>query len=124
MTKKPERYLLLVDDSDDEREAMQRLLEIEGYSVIPVPGGQEALNHLRATEPPFLIILDVMMPGKDGWQFRAEQLQDARLAQIPVLVLSGDGRVSEQALSLGIREFLPKPPDFESLLAMVARHCH
>jgi len=38
------------------------LLEIEGYSVIPVPGGQEALDHLRATEPPFLVILDMMMP--------------------------------------------------------------
>ena len=52
MTKKHEGYLLLVEDSLDQREAMQAALEIEGYHVIAVPGGQEALDHLRGAGPP------------------------------------------------------------------------
>jgi CheY-like chemotaxis protein len=71
-----------------------------------------------------LILLDLMMRGKNGWQFRAEQLQDPRLALIPVLSVSGDGRVREKALALGLSESLPKPIDFEKLLAVIGHHCH
>jgi len=122
MTKEHGRYLLLVEDSRDQREAMQAALEIEGYHVIAVPG-QEALDHLRGADSPCLILIDLMMPGKNGWQFRAEQLEDPRLAQIPVLAVSGDGRVREKALALGIPESFTKPIDWEALLAVVAHHC-
>ena len=123
MTKEHGRYLLLVEDSRDQREAMQAALEIEGYHVIAVPGGQEALDHLRGAGPPCLILIDLVMPGKNGSQFRAEQLEDPRLAQIPVLAVSGDGRVHEKALALGIPESFTKPIDWEALLAVVAHHC-
>ena len=123
MTKKHEGYLLLVEDSLDQREAMQAALEIEGYHVIAVPGGQEALDHLRGAASPCLILIDLMMPGKNGWQFRAEQLEDPWLAPIPVLAVSGDGRGREKALELGIPESFTKPIDWEALLAVVADHC-
>jgi len=123
MAKEHGRYLLHVEDSRDQREAMQAALEIEGYHVIAVPGGQEALDHLRGADSPCLILIDLMMPGKNGWQFRAEQLEDPRLAQIPVLAVSGDGRVRGKALALGIPESFTKPIDWEALLAVVAHHC-
>jgi CheY-like chemotaxis protein len=117
-------YILIVEDSCDEREAMQLTLEIEGYDVVAVAGGQEALAHMRGTEPaPSLILLDLMMHGTNGSEFRAEQLRDPRLAGIPVVVCSGDGRLTEKALALGIAEYLEKPIEHDTLLASVARHC-
>jgi CheY-like chemotaxis protein len=70
-----------------------------------------------------LILLDLMMHGTNGWEFRAEQLRDPRLAGIPVVVCSGDGRLTEKALALGIAEYLEKPIEHDTLLASVTRHC-
>jgi CheY-like chemotaxis protein len=117
-------YILIVEDSRDEREAIQLTLEIDGYNVIAVADGQEALTYMRGTEPPpSMILLDLMMRGTNGWEFRTEQLRDPRLAGIPVVVCSGDGRLTEKALALGIAEYLEKPIEYEALLASVARHC-
>jgi CheY-like chemotaxis protein len=117
-------YILLVEDSRDEREALRLTLEMERYTVIAVADGQEALTHMRLTKRlPSMILLDLMMRGTNGWEFRAEQLRDPRLAEIPVVVCSGDGRLTEKALALGIAEYLEKPIDYGALLASVARHC-
>jgi CheY-like chemotaxis protein len=116
--------ILIVEDSRDERDAVRLTLEIEGYNVIAVAGGQEALTYMRGTEPPpSMILLDLMMRGTNGWEFRTEQLRDPHLAGIPVVVCSGDGRLTEKALALGIAEYLEKPIEYEALLAAVARHC-
>jgi CheY-like chemotaxis protein len=117
-------YVLIVEDSRDEREAVQLTLELEGYDVIAVADGQEALARMRGTEPPpSMILLDLMMHGTNGSEFRTDQLRDPRLAGIPVVVCSGDGRLAEKALALGIAEYLEKPIECEVLLAAVARHC-
>jgi CheY-like chemotaxis protein len=107
------QYILIVEDCRDEREALRLTLEIEGYNVIAVAGGHEALIHMRGTEPlPSMILLDLMMHGTNGWEFRTEQLRDPRLAAIPVVVCSGDGRLTEKALALGIAEYLEKPIEY------------
>ncbi len=116
-------YVLIVEDSPDEREAAQLTLEIDGYNVVAFSGGQEALTYMRCTEPPpFMILLDLMMHGTNGWEFRTEQLRDPRLAAIPVVVCSGDGRLTEKASALGIAEYLEKPIEHEALVASVTRH--
>ena len=82
-------YILIVEDDFDIREALTQILEEEGYAVREAANGREALD-VAARELPSLILLDLMMPVMNGWQFRAEQIKDPRLAPVPVLVISAD----------------------------------
>jgi len=119
-----DHYILIIEDSRDEREALRLTLQVEGYNVVAVTEGHEALDYMRgAAPPPFMILLDLMMGGMNGWEFRAEQLRDPRLSPIPVVVSSGDGRVIEKAFALGITEHLEKPIDVGALLGLVAHYC-
>ena len=68
---------------------------------------------------PSLILLDLMMPTMNGWEFRAEQLEDLRLASIPLVVLTGDGNASEKARVLRATSYIVKPVHLDSLLAVV-----
>ena len=116
-------YVLIVEDVRDERDAARLLLEIEGYRVIAVASGEEALEVMRDGNPPRMILLDLKMHGTNGWDFRTAQLSDPRLAAIPIVVCSGDGRLDEKADALGILDQLAKPIDHVALLRLVARHC-
>jgi CheY-like chemotaxis protein len=112
--------ILLVDDDDELRRAMIDLLASDDYSAVGVPNGVEALAWLRSAErPPRLILLDLMMPVMDGWQFRKEQLADPALASIPVAVLSARGNepLDDQV------EVLKKPIRPQLLLEFVAGRC-
>src|SRR5438045_9753456 len=82
--------VLVIDDSADAREWIGEVLQAEGYDCVFAMGGKEALSLLRtATILPDTIMLDMMMPDLDGWQFRKEQMSDWRLRSIPVVVVSG-----------------------------------
>jgi CheY-like chemotaxis protein len=117
-------YIMVIEDVRDEREALQVRLEIEGYHVTAVASGDQALAFMRtATLAPCMILLDLMMHGANGWEFRKAQLRDPRLASIPVVVCSGDGRLAEKAEALGVVSQLLKPIDPSVLLALVASHC-
>jgi CheY-like chemotaxis protein len=117
------RSILLVEDDLDLREALSMVLEAEGYRIVGAANGLEALTQLRRSGPPCLILLDLMMPIMDGWQFRAEQQQDPALASIPVVVFSADGRVPEKARALGAVAYCRKPIDFDVLLETIRRYC-
>ena len=80
--------ILLVEDDELLRGAMKMVLEWEGYRVACAGDGREALDFLRAGETPALILLDVMLPVLDGWQFRQQQRRDPDLAKVPVVVVS------------------------------------
>ena len=67
------------------------LLAMFGFRIETACDGAEALRYLRTHPPPCLIILDLRMPGMNGWQFRDEQRSDPALANIPVIVCSGEG---------------------------------
>lgn len=117
-------YVLIVEDVEDERDATRLTLEVEGYTVVAVPSADEGLAHMRrSTQLPSVILLDLKMHGTNGWDFRTAQLRSPRLASIPVVVCSGDGRLPEKAEALGIQSQLQKPIDQKALLALVARHC-
>src|SRR6516165_3917335 len=81
------KNILLVEDDEIVRRAIQMVLEWEGYYVECARNGQEALDTLRAGSRPSLILLDILMPVLDGEEFRREQLQDPRFASIPVIVV-------------------------------------
>src|SRR5437867_5669934 len=80
------KSILIVEDDADVRGALTAVLESEGYSVVEAAHGQEALQHLRANAAGFcMILLDLWMPVMNGWEFRAEQLKDPTLAEVPVM---------------------------------------
>src|SRR5436305_4151442 len=84
--------ILIVDDDSDVRAALSELLEDEGFSVEGAPNGREALARLRQGQVhPAVILLDLMMPGMDGWDFRSEQMRDPQLAAVPVVIVSASG---------------------------------
>ena len=110
--------ILIVEDDLDIREVMRMVLEASGYQVLEAGDGAEALAVVRAHRP-CVILLDLMMPGMDGFQFRESQLQDPAIASIPVVIASGGGTVSERASQLGAAGYLVKPMDVRRLLAVV-----
>jgi len=78
--------ILVVEDDLELRNALGQLLEAEGYVVEYALDGGEALDRLEVPEPPCLILLDLMMPHVDGWQLRAAEVRNAKMAAIPVTV--------------------------------------
>jgi CheY-like chemotaxis protein len=107
--------LLIVDDDADVREALASVLEDEGYKVLIAESGRAALETLRRGARPTLILLDLMMPVMDGYEFRARQLQDPDLAKIPVVVLTA-GAMDPRVEALGAVRSFRKPVSLERLL--------
>ncbi len=117
------KRLMLVEDDDLIREVFTALLEGQGYAVRGAGDGQDALDQLRAGPVPDCILLDLRMPRMDGRQFRARQRAHPRWASIPVLVLSSEPKVAEEAASLGVAGFLQKPVEPEALLRVLRQAC-
>jgi CheY-like chemotaxis protein len=113
--------VLVVEDDADILRAVVQVLEDEGYAVRAAENGRVALAALRepGATPPCVILLDLMMPIMDGWQFRAEQLRDPALASIPVIVLTADGNAAEKAVLLNGVGALRKPVELLTLLEAI-----
>jgi CheY-like chemotaxis protein len=118
----PRAYILIVEDDFDIREALTQILEDEGFQVRCASNGREALEVATSGPVPRLILLDLMMPVMNGWQFRAEQLKDPRLAAVPVLVISADPHLQSKAAALGVAGLLKKPIALDDLLSAVRLH--
>lgn len=115
--------ILLVEDDEDIRTDLAALLKDFGYRVATACHGAEALEYLRSAERPQLMLLDLMMPVMDGWQLRIELLKDRKLADLPVVVLSGAGNVPNEAAALGAVGFVSKPFNMKHLLELVEGCC-
>lgn len=113
--------VLVVEDDPDTREMLCRFLELEGYQVESAANGRQALERLTAGGETCVIVLDLMMPVMDGWQFRQEQVRRADLAKIPVIVVSAAGR--ERIERIDADEVLAKPVDLDHLLERVSAYC-
>jgi CheY-like chemotaxis protein len=111
--------VLVVDDESDIREAVSEVLEDEGFIVHGAGDGAEGLRKARAHHPD-VVLLDLMMPGMNGWEFRAAQRSDPELSEIPVIILSALGRVA----GMDAAGFIQKPFDLEDLLSAVRRHAN
>jgi two-component system chemotaxis response regulator CheY len=109
--------VLVVDDDPDILDALSEILEAEGYDVQRARNGREALQRLEHMLPD-VVLLDLMMPVMDGWEF-ARSLSPA--ARPPIIVLSADRNVSTRARELGALEWLAKPFELSDLLAAVRR---
>jgi CheY-like chemotaxis protein len=121
--------ILLVDDDADLRESLAEALEEAGYTVDRAGNGQEALQKLRShtgAERPVAVLLDLLMPVMNGWQFCQLKRRDPAVADIPVIAMSGAvSRDPRSPYFIEVEDFLAKPVEFEDLLhklrAMVAR---
>jgi len=111
--------ILVADDDPDAREAIGALLKAEGYDVIAVADGQEALTVLRRGDEVGLIVLDLMMPVMDGVTFLGERARDPALRVVPVIVVSA----LDYRGDFDVVAYLRKPVDPDELLSIIERSC-
>jgi CheY-like chemotaxis protein len=119
-----DNLVMVVEDDRDVRESISEVLEDHEYQPIGAANGQEAFERLRAgSHKPCVILLDIMMPIMDGWQFRALQREDPELSSIPVVVLTAHANLQEAATGMHVAACLKKPVQLKTLLATVERFC-
>jgi CheY-like chemotaxis protein len=110
--------ILLVDDDHDLREGVAAALEEAGHTVQRAANGKEALQMLRREEHPAVILLDLLMPVMNGWQFCQAKKDDRAVADIPVIAMSA--AASKDPASpyyIDVDDFIPKPLEIDDLLA-------
>jgi two-component system response regulator MprA len=108
--------ILVVEDDAGSRRALTNVLEDRGYTVDPVGTVTEALERLEQPPLPQLIVLDLMLPDMEGWDFRHLQKQDPRLAAIPVIGVSAVGKLVD------VEHSFRKPLDYDRFLAAVEQY--
>jgi CheY-like chemotaxis protein len=113
---------MIVEDDPDTREMLGKFLELEGFDVLTAANGRIALEQLGDGAPPCVIILDLMMPVMNGWQFREAQCRDPRLSSIPVVVVTAAGARADIP-AIAADAWLPKPVDFDRLLETITPLC-
>ena len=122
----PERkQVFLVEDDLDIRESILEVLRSDGFVAESAATCREALKKLRELQPkPSLILLDLRLPGEDGFQFRKQQKLDPSLAEIPIVLLSAGANLREKSKQMGAIDHLKKPVDIDERLDTVRRNCH
>lgn len=114
--------ILIVDDSPTERFYLTDILARAGYTVATAVNGEEAIDKIRA-ERPQLILMDVVMPGANGFQVTRAISRDPELAAIPVIICSSKNQETDRIWGMrqGARDYLVKPVDPALLLAAITR---
>lgn len=115
------KAILVVDDESAILDMIAELLGYEGYDVVTTSQGRVALARAK-TDPPALILLDLMMPGMSGWQVIDALKASPQTRAIPVVVISAQRDLPTTAAELGIVTFLAKPFDIDELLGIVRQH--
>jgi two-component system, sensor histidine kinase and response regulator len=111
--------ILVVDDSPDNVFLIQTILEEEGYSITTADNGASALAQIEQS-PPDLVLLDVMMPGMDGFEVTRRLRENTKLPFIPILLITAHDKPSvAQGLDMGADDFIRKPVEVDELLARV-----
>jgi adenylate cyclase len=123
MVKKGNRAtILIIEDEDDIRTFASRVLELEGYRVLQASDGDEGLKLARGNQVA-LVLLDLRLPGRDGWAVLSQMKSDPELSSIPVVVFTASAGVPQQsrALAGGAADYLVKPLSATSLREPIAR---
>jgi len=119
------KRILVVEDDADNRRIVVKVLTVEGYEVLEATDGRSALAIARK-EHPDLIIMDLAMPGLDGWQAATQLKSDPKVADIPIIALTafamrGD---EERAREAGCDGYLSKPCRPQTIREVVRRYLH
>ncbi len=113
------RPVLVVDDDDAIREALRESLELEGYAVAEAHDGSEALAYLRAHDRPLVVLLDWNMGPMDAPTFMRELGGDAGLRDVPVVLITADGRARQKFSSAPFVAYVVKPVKLEKLFSII-----
>ena len=113
-------HILIVDDDPAIRDVVSDILEMSDYCVKTACNGAEALDRIR-DDRPSAVLLDLMMPVMDGWEFLREYRDESSLTPVPVVIMSAAQDASRAADELGAQAFLAKPFEIETILAIVDR---
>src|SRR5215510_1519033 len=114
------RNILLVEDEVDIRTIVKDALEWEGYRVYAASNGKEAMEILPEIPAPGLILLDLMMPVMNGWEFAEALATGCASAEIPIVILSAFSDPEKGIRAIGS---IKKPLDWDILFALVRKHC-
>lgn len=116
------KRILIVDDKATSRELLRTVLEKQGYTIIEAGDGEEALQKARADNPD-LILLDLQMPIRDGYEVLGELRQDPRYAALPIVALTASAMQGdrEKALAAGFTGYLAKPVSLAHLRMEIQR---
>jgi CheY-like chemotaxis protein len=115
--------VLIVDDVHATRSGLAQLLQLLGYDTREAANGDDGLKCLRAEPAIRVVVLDLLMPGSNGYWFREQQLKDPRIADIPIIVFTGSETNDALMQALKVTEVLQKPVSADALCAAVSRHC-
>ena len=115
--------VLVVEDDREQRETLCAMLDLEGFQHVEAANGREALDYLNESGAPCLVLLDLEMPVMNGFDFRVRQLADARLAGIPVVIVTANDRGLDARFP-GVAGFLWKPLEFRKLAVVLDRICN
>jgi DNA-binding NtrC family response regulator len=115
--------VLVVDDNEDARETLVRLLQLHAFEAVPARSAEDGLRQLHDGFRPCTVILDLCMPGIDGWAFFDRMREDPDLAAIPVIVVSGHLDEMTRAEDRKACRFFLKPANPDDLIATVDEHC-
>jgi CheY-like chemotaxis protein len=115
--------ILVIEDHELARRALAALLSTMGYEVVEAANGREALATLATEARPDVILLDLVMPIMDGWEFMKRQRRDWRFCTIPTIVISGVPSHDPRCLEMPIVRLLPKPYTIEQLMAAIEAEC-
>lgn len=113
--------VLLVEDQPHTRELLGEFIAQSGYRVDLAGSAEEAINVLQGGVVPALILMDLHLPGMDGWQLHHVLAQEPAWATVPVVVTSAAGRHTPPPI--GIAHHLPKPIDLRALSSLLIRYC-
>jgi two-component system C4-dicarboxylate transport response regulator DctD len=113
---------MIIDDDDDIRMALVMIMTAHGYEIAAHGNARAALTALRDGCQPFLILLDLMMAGMTGWEFRAVQMGDPTLATFPVVILTAVSSARDGSPGLDGVEIMEKPFELDALLTVVRRY--
>jgi two-component system, chemotaxis family, chemotaxis protein CheY len=111
--------VLLVEDEEELRDMMREALELNGYRVVAAQDGQEALDAIPSIEHLCMVLLDLMMPGMNGWDFFEKMRERPELASVPVVVHSS----APSRAPVGVTRVLQKPLQFDRLISVVHEYC-
>ncbi|MDD2563792.1 MAG: response regulator [Salinivirgaceae bacterium] len=114
------KTILVIDDSSTSVFLMESLLKEEGYDAIVATSGEKGLTIIAKNQPD-LILLDIMMPGKSGFDVLEELQADPKTKDIPVIIISAriEHAEQEKGLALGAKSYLTKPLDFDTLFKTI-----
>ena len=114
------RTILIVDDQKEIVQMLERHLAQTGYNVLCAYNGDQALQIVRKVIPD-LVLLDITMPRKDGWEFCREVFSNRKLYNFPILVMSGRGELESVFQKIEVDGFIAKPFEIPNLLIMIER---